>query len=215
MTNYKIPILLILIALFCGCQKQQSSFQYNVDKFYDLEILRYDVPEFESLTLQQKSLLYCLSEAALWGRDILFDQNGRYNLRIRRACEELYLEMSNDQSQMTNEEFEKFEKYLKRIWFSNGIHHHYSEDKFLPEFDQSWFESACEQAGVEYDAAILPVMFDPNVMPKRMTAENGVDLVANSAGNYYGEGVTQAEAEKWYAAHKDDSPEPLWIGLNS
>ncbi len=213
MTNYKLPILLILIALFCGCQKQQSSFQYNVDKFYDLEILRYDVPEFESLTLQQKSLLYCLSEAALWGRDILFDQNGRYNLRIRRACEELYL--NKDKVQCTDQDWAAFEKYLKRVWFSNGIHHHYSEDKFLPEFDQSWFESACEQAGVEYDAAILPVMFDPNVMPKRMTAENGVDLVANSAGNYYGEGVTQAEAEKWYAAHKDDSPEPLWIGLNS
>ncbi len=213
MTNYKLPILLILIALFCGCQKQQSSFQYNVDKFYDLEILRYDVPEFESLTLQQKSLLYCLSEAALWGRDILFDQNGRYNLRIRRACEELYL--NKDKVQCTDQDWAAFEKYLKRVWFSNGIHHHYSEDKFLPEFDQSWFESACEQAGVEYDAAILPVMFDPNVMPKRMTAENGVDLVANSAGNYYGEGVTQAEAEKWYATHKDDSPEPLWIGLNS
>ena len=208
----KICIILAAVGMLCGCQKKETSFQYNVDKFYDLEILRYDVPEFESLTLQQKSLLYCLSEAALWGRDILFDQNGRYNLRIRRACEELYLNYPYDKAAP---EFEAFEKYLKRVWFSNGIHHHYSEDKFLPEFDQAWFESACEQAGVEYDAAILPVMFDPNVMPKRMTAENGVDLVANSAGNYYGEGVTQAEAEAWYAAHKDDSAEPLWIGLNS
>ena len=209
----KICIILAAVGMLCGCQKKETSFQYNVDKFYDLEILRYDVPEFESLTLQQKSLLYCLSEAALWGRDILFDQNGRYNLRIRRACEELYL--NKDKVQCTDQEWAVFEKYLKRVWFSNGIHHHYSEDKFLPEFDQAWFESACEQAGVEYDAAILPVMFDPNVMPKRMTAENGVDLVANSAGNYYGEGVTQAEAEAWYAAHKDDSAEPLWIGLNS
>ena len=201
------------VGILCGCQKKESSFQYNVDTFYDLEILRYDVPEFDSLSLQQKSLLYCLSEAALWGRDILFDQNGRYNLRIRRACEALYVQ--RDKVQCTKEEWNAFEKYLKRVWFSNGIHHHYSQDKFLPEFDQAWFVSACEQAGVSYDEAILPVMFDPEVMPKRTTAQDGVDLVACSAGNYYGEGVTQAEAEAWYAAHKDNSDEPLWIGLNS
>lgn len=213
MTNCKLPILLFLAVALCACQpKQQSSFQYNVDKFYDLEILRYDVPEFDQLTLQQKQLVYCLSEAALWGRDILFDQNGRYNLRIRRTCEALYL---NYPYEKAAPEFAAFERYLKRVWFSNGIHHHYSEDKFLPEFDQAWFVAACEAAGVEYDPAILPVMFDPAVMPKRMTAQDGVDLVACSAGNYYGEGVTQTEAEAWYAAHKDNSAEPLWIGLNS
>ena len=198
--------------VLCGCQQKEQTFRYNVDKFYDLEILRYDVPEFDQLTLQQKSLVYCLSEAALWGRDILFDQNGRYNLRIRRTCEALYLHYPYEKK---SEEFAAFERYLKRVWFSNGIHHHYSEDKFLPEFSQEWFVAACEAAGVEYDASILPVMFDPNVMAKRMTAQDGVDLVAGSAGNYYGEGVTQAEAEAWYAAHKDNSPEPLWIGLNS
>ena len=208
----QFAIILAAVGILCGCQKKETSFQYNVDKFYDLEILRYDVPEFESLTLQQKQLVYCLSEAALWGRDILFDQNGRYNLRIRRALEALYL---NYPYEKDTEEFAAFERYLKRVWFSNGIHHHYSEDKFLPEFGEEWFVKACEQAGVEYDAAILPVMFDPAVMPKRMTAQDGIDLVANSAGNYYGEGVTQAEAEAWYAAHKDNRPEPLWIGLNS
>lgn len=208
----QFAIILAAVGILCGCQKKETSFQYNVDKFYDLEILRYDVPEFERLTLQQKQLVYCLSEAALWGRDILFDQNGRYNLRIRRALEALYL---NYPYEKDTEEFAAFERYLKRVWFSNGIHHHYSEDKFLPEFGEEWFVKACEQAGVEYDAAILPVMFDPAVMPKRTTAQDGIDLVANSAGNYYGEGVTQAEAEAWYAAHKDNSPEPLWIGLNS
>ena len=208
----QFAIILAAVGILCGCQKKETSFQYNVDKFYDLEILRYDVPEFESLTLQQKQLVYCLSEAALWGRDILFDQNGRYNLRIRRALEALYL---NYPYEKDTEEFAAFERYLKRVWFSNGIHHHYSEDKFLPEFGEEWFVKACAEAGVEYDAAILPVMFDPAVMPKRMTAQDGIDLVANSAGNYYGEGVTQAEAEAWYAAHKDNSPEPLWIGLNS
>ena len=212
----QLAIILAAAGILCGCQQKKTcekqAFQYNVDKFYDLEILRYDVPEFDSLTLQQKSLLYCLSEAALWGRDILFDQNGRYNLRIRRACEELYLNYPYDKGAS---EFAAFERYLKRVWFSNGIHHHYSEDKFLPEFDQEWFILACDAAGVEYDDDILPVMFDPTVMPKRTTAQDGVDLVACSAGNYYGEGVTQAEAEAWYAAHKDNSPEPLWIGLNS
>ena len=208
----KLCIILAVVGLLCGCQKKETAFQYNVDKFYDLEILRYDVPEFESLSLQQKQLLYCLSEAALWGRDILFDQNGRYNLRIRRTCEALYL---NYPYEKDTEEYAAFERYLKRVWFSNGIHHHYSEDKFLPEFDQAWFVAACDAAGLEYDAAILPVMFDPAVMSKRMTAQDGVDLVDESAGNYYGEGVTQAEAEAWYEAHKDNSPEPLWIGLNS
>ena len=216
MSNLKSEILLLLAVVLCACQpKQQHAFQYTVDKFYDLEILRFDVPEFDSLTLQQKSLVYCLSEAALWGRDILFDQNGRYNLRIRRACEALYEALSNQPSAVSQEEFAAFERYLKRVWFSNGIHHHYSEDKFLPEFTQEWFVAACEAAGVKYDPAILPVMFDPAVMPKRTTQQDGVDLVLGSAGNYYGEGVTQAEAEKWYAAHKDNSPEPLWIGLNS
>ena len=222
--NHYSLFILLAVAL-CACQKKETtSFQYNVDKFYDLEILRYDVPEFDSLSLQQKQLIYCLSEAALWGRDILFDQNGRYNLRIRRTCEALYQHLTPTLSQgegasplggEEREAFDVFEKYLKRVWFSNGIHHHYSEDKFLPEFSQDWFVAACEKAGVEYDEAILPVMFDPNVMTKRMTAQDGVDLVLGSAGNYYGEGVTQAEAEAWYAAHKDNSAEPLWIGLNS
>ena len=208
----KSIIILAAVALLCGCRKEQQKFQYTVDKFYDLEILRYDVPDFDQLTLQQKQLVWCLSEAALWGRDILFDQNGRYNLRIRRACEALYLNYPYDTSA---DEFAAFERYLTRVWFSNGIHHHYSEDKFLPEFSQDWFVAACEAAGVTYDAEILPVMFDPAVMPKRMTQQDGVDLVAGSAGNYYGPGVTQKEAELWYAANKDYSAEPLWIGLNS
>ena len=126
----QLAIILAAVGILCGCQQKETcdkqAFQYNVDKFYDLEILRYDVPEFESLTLQQKSLLYCLSEAALWGRDILFDQNGRYNLRIRRALEALYLygQTTEGQQLTANSQWPLFEKYLKRVWFSNGIHHH-------------------------------------------------------------------------------------------
>lgn len=195
-----------------SCQKETDKpFNYTVDKFYDLEILRYQVPGFDELTLQQKTLAYYLSEAALQGRDILFDQNGRYNLRIRRALEALYLNYAGDKQ---SEEFLLFEKYLKRVWFSNGIHHHYSEDKFLPEFTEAWYRQACTEAGLAVDEELIPVMFDPAVMPKRTNQAAGQDLVLTSAGNYY-EGVTQAEAEAYYAAHKDNSPEPKWIGLNS
>lgn len=195
-----------------SCQKEtDKAFNYTVDKFYDLEILRYQVPGFDELTLQQKTLAYYLSEAALQGRDILFDQNGRYNIRIRRALEALYLNYKGDKQ---SDDFLFFEKYLKRVWFSNGIHHHYSEDKFLPEFTEAWYRQACAEAGLTVDETLIPVMFDPAVMPKRTNQAAGQDLVLTSAGNYY-EGVTQAEAEAYYAAHKDNSPEPKWIGLNS
>ena len=200
----------IALITLSACCKQEKTFDYTVDKFYDLEILRYQVPEFDSLSLQQKTLVYHLTEAALHGRDILYDQNGRYNLRIRRALEALYTQYKGDK---TSEEFINFEKYLKRVWFANGIHHHYASDKFQPEFSKEWFVKACAEAGVTYDEAILPVMFDPTVMPKSLSLD-GEDLLLASANNYY-EGVTQAEAEAYYEAHKDNSAEPLWIGLNS
>ena len=206
----KLTILSLALVALSACCKQEQTFDYTVDKFYDLEILRYQVPEFDSLSLQQKTLVYHLTEAALHGRDILFDQNGRYNLRIRRALEALYTQYKGDK---TSAEFLNFEKYLKRVWFANGIHHHYASDKFQPEFSQDWFVAACAEAGVTYDEAILPVIFDPTVMPKSLSLE-GEDLLLASANNYY-EGVTQAEAEAYYEKHKDNSAEPLWIGLNS
>ena len=206
----KLAILSLALVALSACCKQEQTFDYTVDKFYDLEILRYQVPEFDSLSLQQKTLVYHLTEAALHGRDILFDQNGRYNLRIRRALEALYTQYKGDK---TSEEFINFEKYLKRVWFANGIHHHYASDKFQPEFSQEWFVNACAESGVTYDEAILPVMFDPTVMPKSLSLD-GEDLLLASANNYY-EGVTQAEAEAYYEAHKDTTAEPLWIGLNS
>ena len=206
----KLAILSLALVALSACCKQEQKFNYIVDKFYDLEILRYQVPEFDSLTLQQKTLVYHLTEAALHGRDILYDQNGRYNLRIRRALEALYTQYQGDK---TSAEFVNFEKYLKRVWFANGIHHHYASDKFQPEFSQEWFVDACAQASVTYDEAILPVIFDPTVMPKSLSLD-GEDLLLASANNYY-EGVTQAEAEAYYEKHKDTSAEPLWIGLNS
>lgn len=214
MRNLIIYAMIGTATLLCAsCQKneQNNQFNYNVDKFYDLEILRYQVPGFEDLTLNQKILAYYLSEAALQGRDILYDQNGKYNLRIRRTLEDLYLNYSGDKTQ---NEYLLFEKYLKRVWFSNGIYHHYSEDKFLPEFSQEWFNTACKESNVLCPPEIIPVMFDPTILPKRMNQADGQDLVLTSAGNYY-EGVTQAEAEAYYAANKDNSAEPIWVGLNA
>ena len=205
----KLAIFGIALITLSACQKTET-FDYTVDKFYDLEILRYQVPEFDSLSLQQKTLVYYLTEAALHGRDILYDQNGRYNLRIRRTLEALYTQYKGNRK---SEEFLKFEKYLKRVWFANGIHHHYASDKFQPEFFYEWFVDACAEAGVTYDPEILPVIFDPTVMPKSLSLE-GEDLLLASANNYY-EGVTQKEAEEYYEKNKDNSAEPLWIGLNS
>ncbi|MBE6325142.1 MAG: dihydrofolate reductase [Bacteroidales bacterium] len=215
-------VLCVLLAamtlLACNKESKQTTpsiedFPYMVDQFYDLGILRYRVPGFEDLSVQQKALVYYLSEAALWGRDILTDQNCRYNLRIRRVCESVYENYAGDK---TTEEWNKFVLYLKRVWFSNGIHHHYSEDKFLPECSREWFVEACKQSNLKEEdyVELLDVMFDPTVLPKKVCTDSGVDLLKNSACNYY-EGVTQAEAEAYYAAHKDDSAEPLWIGLNS
>jgi len=211
--------LIGLISL-TGCNKEKvqetpsiEDFPFMVDQFYDLGILRYRVPEFENLSLQQKSLIYYLSEAALWGRDILTDQNCRYNLRVRRLCETIYEFYAGDKE---SEEWNKFVLYLKRVWFSNGIHHHYSEDKFLPECSREWFVEACKQSNLKEEdySDLLDVIFNPTVLPKKVCQDAGVDLLLNSACNYY-EGVTQNEAETYYAAHRDNSAEPLWIGLNS
>lgn len=206
----KLSVIAIAALALMACQKEQK-FEYTVDKFYDLEILRYQVPGFDELTLKQKTMLYYLSEAAANGRDIIYDQNCRYNLTIRHALEHVYRYYPNQ----TEEEFKLLEKYLKRVWFSNGIHHHYSEDKFLPEFTREWFVSALQQTEYTLSDEVLEVIFNPEVMPKRMNQAQGADLVMTSAGNYYGKGVTQAEAEKWYAQHEDNSAQPLWIGLNS
>lgn len=210
----KKSLLLISVALLAltGCKKQEApAFQYNVDKFYDVEVLRYQVPGFDQLTLQQKQLIWYLSEAALQGRDIFYDQNGAYNLRIRRTLEDLYLNYKGDRNE---NDFLKFERYLKRVWFSNGIYGHRSGDKFRPEFSREWFVRALAETSIQYDETILPIMFDPMVAPKRMVRD-GRDIVMQSAGNYYGEGVTTEEAKAWYRAHRDTSSTPLSIGLNA
>ena len=203
----------------------EETFHYTVEQFADLQILRYRVPGFEQLTLNQKILVYYLSQAALEGRDILFDQNGKYNLQIRKLLEAIYMHYQGDRN---TEEFQRFEIYLKRIWFSNGIHHHYACDKFAPGFSAEYLTRLI----ASIDSALLPtlkgesvqamcdklfpVIFDANVMPKRVNQADGEDLVLTSAANYY-EGVTQAEAEAFYAAQKAEGSltEPVMYGMNS
>lgn len=203
-----------------------NGFDYMVDRFADLEILRYQVPGFESLTLKQKQLLYHLSEAALMGRDILFDQNCRYNLPIRRTLEAIYTSYKGDRQ---TPDFLALETYLKRVWFANGIHHHYAEDKFQPGFSAEFLKKAISQL----DPALVPVrpgqsieafteeicqvILDPTVLPKRTTQSGDQDLIQASANNYYGEGLTQKEVEDFYASQKNDPTDmtPISYGLNS
>lgn len=204
----------------------KEEFSYIVDQFADLQILRYQVSGFANLSLRQKQLLYHLSEAALMGRDILFDQNGRYNLVIRRTLEAVYLYGKVDKS---SADYQAFEVYLKRVWFANGIHHHYGEDKFIPGFSEAFFDAAVRSVDISLlplkadetvDALLArlkPVIFDPSVMPKRTVQSGDTDWIQASANNYYGEDVTQAEVEAFYGKMKaeGDSRCPLSYGLNS
>ena len=207
-------------------QAPQEDFNYVVDQFADLQILRYQVPGFESLSLKQKQLLYHLSQAALMGRDIFFDQNCRYNLPVRRALETVYKEYKGNRE---DEQFKALETYLKRVWFSSGIHHHYAEDKFVPGFTPEFFQSCLEQVNVselplregqtleQFVAEISPVIFDPAVLAKRTVQSGDRDLILASANNYYGGGITQKEVEDYYAAMKvgKDTVTPISYGLNS
>lgn len=201
-----------------------ENFNYIVEQFADLQLLRYRVAGFENLSLRQKELIYYLSEAALEGRDILFDQNGKYNLQIRKLLEAVYVSYSGDRN---NPEFQGLEVYLKRVWFSSGIYHHYACDKFVPAFSPEFLRECIEQVDVaslplKDDESVqamcdklFPVMFDPKVMPKRVNQADGEDLVMTSAANYY-EGVTQDEAEKFYAMQKVAAdPHPVMYGMNS
>ena len=203
---------------------EAEKFDYTVEQFAELQILRYRVPGFEELSLKQKELVYYLTEAALQGRDILFDQNGKYNLTIRRMLEAVYTGYKGDKN---TPDFKAMEVYLKRVWFSNGIHHHYGSEKFVPGFTPEFFRQAVQsvdaatlplaegQTVEQLCEEVFPVIFDPTVMPKRVNQAAGEDLVLTSACNYY-DGVTQQEAEDFYNALKNPQDEtPVSYGLNS
>ncbi len=203
-------------AAFCASVSagaQEDTFKYADEKFADIQMLRYKVEGFENLSLKEKTFIYYLSEAALQGRDILFDQNGRYNLRIRAAFEKIYTDYKGDRN---SNDYKAFETYLKRLWFSSGIHHHYGSEKFEPGFSETWLRDALKQTGATLDEEIFPVIFNPTVMVMRVNQKDGDDLVLTSAANYYAPGITQAEAEKFYAQRKPaDDPHPIMTGMNS
>jgi len=223
-------LFVLMTGVFLGCHSEKQTtpemdkFPYTVDRFADIEILRYRVPDFESLSLQQKELIYYLSEAALSGRDILYDQNNKYNLCVRRTLEAVYENYRGDRQ---SEEFKNFITYLKQVWMGNGIHHHYSEDKFVPKFSADFFADAVKGINAEdlplekgetpddLIRKLTPVIFDPTVFPKRTNQADGVDLLLTSAVNFY-EGVTQAEAEEFYDRMKNPNDStPVSYGLNS
>ncbi len=196
--------------------KDNSDFNYVVDRFADIEVLRYKVPDFEKLTPRQKALVYYLTEAAITGRDILWDQNGKYNLPVRQLIENVYTNYSGNKE---SRQYKALEKYLKQIWFGNGIHHHYSMDKFVPEFDETFlrYEASKLPAGSQpADIDMLcKVIFDPSVLAKRVNQAEGEDLIVTSANNLY-EGVTQKQVEDYYNALKDTTVvNPISYGLNA
>ena len=226
MKKIAFSLIALMLVAMSACEKKETKekeFMYEVDEFADLQILRYQVPGFEELSLQQKELIYYLSMAAAEGRDILYDQNNRYNLAIRRTLEAIYTNYKGDKA---SSDFKELEVYLKRVWFSNGIHHHYGEDKFLPAFSKEFFEQEVKalsptlvplKEGETVDqflTTITDVIFNPEVMTKKVNQSG--DVIASSANNYYGDNVSQKEVAAFYDAMKDANDKtPVSYGLNS
>lgn len=191
-----------------------EQFRYTDERFADIQMLRYRLDGFEALTMRQKLYIYYLAKATLCGRDITTDQFGRYNLRIRKVLEAIYERYEGDR---TTAEYKALETYLKRVWFSNGIHHHYGCEKFVPAFTEEYFRQVVDCCGCEDENIdeLCKVIFDPTIQPKRVNQKAGDDLVQTSACNYYEE-VTQQEAEDFYEAMRDENdPMPISYGLNS
>lgn len=231
--DYKKLSLIMMcssIAITLTAKEPTNNFKYTDEKFADIQMLRYKVEDFDKLSLKQKSLIYYLSEAALYGRDILFDQNGAYNLRIRKMLETVYTNYKGDRN---SSDFKGMTEYLKRIWFSNGIHHHYGCEKFLPNFSEKWLNKTLrdlhyiEKLPENYSTIshttgkyswekLMPVIFDPKIMPMRVNQKDGDDLIKTSAENFYGPNISQTEVENFYKnMHKSGDETPVMYGLNS
>ncbi|UII29624.1 dipeptidyl peptidase 3 [Fulvivirga ulvae] len=194
-------------------EKEPESFEYLAEQFADLKIIRYQIPGFDQLTTQQKTLVYYLTQAGLAGRDIMYDQNYRYNLKIRHALENVVKNYSGDKA---TEDWKNFMTYVKRIWFSNGIHHHYSNNKIMPDFSREYFNSLLSATSTELDSAITEVLFNPVIDSKKVNLDPEKGLLKGSAVNFYAPDITEAEVDAYYAAkvNKNDKA-PVWYGLNS
>ena len=220
---FSVTIMGIFAAVLSSCGEQKEEKAWVVDRFDDIKVIRYEVPGFEELPLQEKILIYYLSEAAKCGRDIMFDQNFKYNLAVRRTLEAIY---TSHEGCRECEEWKALETYLKKIWFANGIHHHYSKDKFKPRFSQEFFEQLLDAVPAEklpqefgsveaLKKVIIPVIFDENLYASALNQTAGIDVITASANNYY-EGVTQKEVQAFYKKMASvDDPRPISYGLNS
>ena len=212
-TIFRIMMMTGVLAITAGCGQKKSDFKYLLDEFADLKVMRYQIPGWDELTLKQKEYAYHLSEAAKWGRDIHWDQNCKYNLPIRHVVENI---LENYKGDRDSKEFEQFTVYAKRLFFANGIHHHYAEDKFFPECSQAYFKSLMEAVGDGAKCAeLLDVIYNPNTLQQRRSTSTDGDIVVLSAGNFY-EGVTRAEVEAYYESIEDKTDEtPIAYGLNT
>ncbi|MFD0991256.1 dihydrofolate reductase [Mariniflexile jejuense] len=191
---------------------EETTFDYNVEQFADIKVLRYQIPGWENLTLKEKKLVYYLTQAGLSGRDIIWDQNYKHNLKIRKALENVYTKFSGDK---TSESWIAFETYLKRVWFSNGIHHHYSNDKIKPEFSSDYLKQLFSETNTTLEGDAFNVIFNEADF-KKVNQAKGIDNVGLSAVNFYGDGVTNKDVETFYASKKSpDATKPLSFGLNS
>ena len=216
----KSIMLFMAFILLMACQPQQKEqvtqaddFQYFSEQFADLKIIRYKVPGFDQLSLDQKKLVYYLTQAGLAGRDIIWDQNYRYNLVIRRALEKIVNDYEGEQK---GAEWDNFMTYTKRVWFSNGIHHHYGNNKFTPEFSQEYFESLLKASNASLSEPVIEVIFNPEIDSKKVNLDESKGLLLGSAINFYGPDVTADEVAAFYDAMRvADDPEPIWYGLNS
>ena len=213
MNLLKMTMCVSAAVLVAGCGEKKDDFKYTVDQFADLKVIRYQVPGWDELSLQQKEYAYHLAEAAKWGRDILWDQNCRYNLQLRHAVEDILNNYAGDRK---CSEFQEFTNYAKRLFFSNGIHHHYAEDKFYPECEANYFEKLLDAVGHSDEAGFLiSYVYDPTVCPQRRSTSKDGDIVQLSSVNFY-EGVTREEVEAYYASIEDPSDKhPVSYGLNT
>lgn len=193
-------------------QNENDEFQWEVDRFADIRVLRYRINGFDKLTLDQKKLAYYLTQAGLSGRDIIYDQNYKHNLEIRKALDNIVANHEGDES----EDWNKFLQYTKQVWFANGIHHHYSKDKFKPEFDQAYFNTLLTETNTELSKEAMIAIFDPNVDAKAVNLDASKGIIKGSANNFYGEGVTEKMVDEYYAKIKDPNDKrPISYGLNS
>src|SRR5690606_26661788 len=219
--NIKFLLLSVMAAFMLNACKNEpaeeakegsTAFEYKVDQFADLQILRYQIPGWDELNLKEQTFVYYLTQAGLEGRDIMWDQNYRHNLKIRKALENIYSNFDGDKS---TEDWKNFETYLKRVWFSNGIHHHYSNDKLPTVFSQDYFEELLTATNTILDIEAKEVMFNDKDM-KKVDRTKGADNILTSAVNFYGPDVTDADLENFYKdANKDRKDQPIEAGLNS